>query len=91
MGSVNINLRVDEDLKREADKLFSDLGLNMSVAINMFLKAAVNSESIPFDVKRIPSGELLLVLSEYKDMISNPENYKMYSSIEEVVFEAMKS
>ena len=53
MATVNVNFRIDEDLKREADKLFSDLGLNMSVAVTMFLKAAVNAEGIPFDIKEL--------------------------------------
>ncbi|MCR5328849.1 MAG: type II toxin-antitoxin system RelB/DinJ family antitoxin [Saccharofermentans sp.] len=90
MATVNVNFRIDEDLKREADKLFSDLGLNMSVAVTMFLKAAVNTEGIPFDIKRIPSNEMLLVLAEYDDMMKNPENYRSYSSFDEFFFEAMK-
>lgn len=40
-ATTNINVRVDEVLKKDADKLFSDLGLNMSTAITMFLKSAV--------------------------------------------------
>ena len=90
MATVNVNFRIDEDLKREADKLFSDLGLNMSVAVTMFLKAAVNTEGIPFDIKRIHSNEMLLVLAEYDDMMKNPENYRSYSSFDEIIFEAMK-
>lgn len=90
MATVNVNFRIDEDLKREADKLFSDLGLNMSVAVTMFLKAAVNAEGIPFDIKRTSSNEMLLVLAEYDDMMKNPENYRSYSSFDEIIFEAMK-
>ena len=90
MATVNVNFRIDEDLKREADKLFSDLGLNMSVAVTMFLKAAVNAEGIPFDIKRTSSNEMLLVLAEYDDMMKNPENYRPYSSFDEIIFEAMK-
>ena len=40
MATTNINVRVDENLKKDADELFSDLGLNMSTAITMFLKSA---------------------------------------------------
>lgn len=36
MATTNINVRVDENLKKDADELFSDLGLNMSTAITMF-------------------------------------------------------
>ncbi|MCI8993071.1 MAG: type II toxin-antitoxin system RelB/DinJ family antitoxin [Eubacterium sp.] len=52
MPTTNINVRVDSDLKQEAETLFSDLGLNMSAAINMFLRSAINHNGIPFEVKR---------------------------------------
>ena len=40
MTTANINVRVDAELKKEAEGLFNDLGLNMSSAITMFLKSA---------------------------------------------------
>ena len=52
MPTTNINVRVDKDLKESAEALFDDLGLNMSSAITMFLKSAVNHDGIPFEVKR---------------------------------------
>ena len=52
MPTTNINIRVDTELKQSAEALFNDLGLNMSVAITMFLKNAVSHDGIPFDVKR---------------------------------------
>lgn len=51
MATANINVRVDADLKRSAEKLFSELRLNMTDAINIFLRAAVNYEGIPFEIK----------------------------------------
>lgn len=67
MATTNINVRVDADLKKSAEELFSDLGLNMSTAINMFLKAAVNQERIPFEIKRAKLDDASLpVLDEYK-------------------------
>ena len=42
MATANINVRVDSSLKQAAESLFSDLGLNMSTAITMFLKSAVS-------------------------------------------------
>ena len=49
MATTNINVRVDANLKQSAEALFADLGLNMSTAITMFLKSAVNHDGIPFD------------------------------------------
>ena len=51
MATTNINVRVDSDLKSQAEDLFSDLGLNMSTAINIFLKSAVSHDGIPFEEK----------------------------------------
>ena len=49
MATSNINVRVDNDLKAQAEALFSDLGLNMSTAIIMFLKSAVSHDGLPFE------------------------------------------
>ena len=58
MATTNINIRVDTELKQAAEELFNDLGLNMSTAITMFLKSAVNHDGIPFEVKRFtPNAE----------------------------------
>ena len=46
-----INVNVPLEVKEEATALFNNLGLNMSVAINMFLKRAIYERGIPFEVK----------------------------------------
>ena len=53
MANTNLNIRVDEDLKRNAEILFADLGLNMSSAITIFLKSAVDYRGIPFEIRKI--------------------------------------
>ncbi|MBR3738730.1 MAG: type II toxin-antitoxin system RelB/DinJ family antitoxin [Eubacterium sp.] len=87
MPSSNINIRVDSELKQSAENLFNDLGLNMSTAITMFLKTAVNSDGIPFEVKRIPNAQTRAALAEYAEMKSNPEKYKRYGSFDELLDE----
>ena len=47
MATTNINVRVDNELKAQAESLFSDLGMNMSTAIIMFLKSAVSHDGLP--------------------------------------------
>lgn len=47
---INVNIRMDEDLKKQADYLFNELGLNMSTAVNMFVRQAVRTGGIPFEV-----------------------------------------
>ena len=47
---AQVNIRIDDDLKVQADKLFDELGLNMTTAINMFVRATVRQGGIPFEV-----------------------------------------
>ncbi len=88
MATTNINVRVDSMLKQEAEALFNDLGLNMSSAINMFLRSAIMHNGIPFEVKRqTPNEETKAALGEYEEMKKNPGNYKRYDSFDEILDE----
>ena len=73
MATTNINVRVDAELKKSAEALFNDLGLNMSTAITMFLKSAVNHDGIPFEIRRqTPNAETKAALAEYSEMKKHP-------------------
>lgn len=50
--TVNVNIRIDETLKKQAEQLFSDLGMNMSTAINVFIRQSISHGGIPFEVVR---------------------------------------
>lgn len=49
-NDVQITIRVDKDVKERAESLFNRLGMNMSTALNVFLRKAVNKDGIPFYV-----------------------------------------
>ena len=51
---AQVNIRIDDDLKARADTLFDELGLNMTTAFTMFVKAAVRQNRIPFDLSIDP-------------------------------------
>jgi len=55
-NDIRVTVRVDKELKENADSLFDRLGLNMSVAFNMFLRKAVNEDAIPFPVSAKSTG-----------------------------------
>lgn len=91
MATKNITVRVDAELKQNAEKLFSDLGLNMSSAINMFLKNSVNYNGIPFEVRKLtPNAETKAALAEYGEMKNNPKKYKRYSSFDDALSEVFQ-
>ena len=48
MANTTYSFRLDKELKEEADELFKSLGMNTSVALNMFLTQCVREQSIPF-------------------------------------------
>ena len=90
MSTTNINVRIDSELKKSAEELFNDLGLNMSAAITMFLKSAVSHDGIPFEVKRIsPNAETKAALAEYDEMKKNPNKYKRYSFFNDLMDEVL--
>ncbi|MBQ7600243.1 MAG: type II toxin-antitoxin system RelB/DinJ family antitoxin [Clostridia bacterium] len=81
MATVSINIRVDEKLKKQAEALFSELGLNMSSAITVFLKSSVDYNGIPFEIRKterylaVGDAELLTVSNELLD--KNKEPYRV--------------
>lgn len=85
-NTANLNVRIDPVLKRESDKLFKDLGLNMSTAINMFLTQCVKTSSIPFTIEEPkPSKKLKKALKEVDYMMKHPDKYKSYNSIDDLL------
>lgn len=52
MANTNVTIRVDADLKKQADELFDDLGMSFTTAINIFIKQAIREQRIPFEVRR---------------------------------------
>ena len=51
MAQTNLTIRIDENIKREAENVFDKIGLTMSAAINVFFRQAVRAQAIPFELK----------------------------------------
>lgn len=51
---ANLNIRVDDTLKKQAETVFSDLGISLSAATTMFLKQVVRCNAIPFELRADP-------------------------------------
>ena len=50
MSLTSINVKIDKELKTEADRLFNALGMPVSTAINIFIRQAVQKQAIPFEI-----------------------------------------
>ena len=85
---VATNISLDPNLKRDAIDLFSDLGMDLSTAVSVFLKKAVSVQGFPFPVTReIPNQETAKALNEYYEMKAHPEKYKKYDSFKDLMDE----
>ena len=83
---ATIQVRIDDNLKSTADSLFNSLGLDTSTAVRIFLTAAVDSNGIPFPIKRINERILNDDLSEAMDDVKMRRNlHGPYQSAEEAV------
>ncbi|MBR5614152.1 MAG: type II toxin-antitoxin system RelB/DinJ family antitoxin [Clostridia bacterium] len=91
MATVNMSIRMDTELKKQADAMFSDMGLNMTTAMNMFLRQVVRQGRIPFEIATdIPNAETVAAIKEMDDMLSGKIPAKRYSSTKEL-FEDLES
>jgi len=90
MAQTSINIRMDENLKREFDGLCGDLGLSMSAAVNVFARAAVRRQGIPFEVsKNTPNAETIAAIEEVEAMIKDPTLGKSYTNVDEMMKELL--
>ena len=54
MATTSVTIRMDENLKKQVETLFDEMGLNMTTAITMFAKAVVRQNKIPFEIAADP-------------------------------------
>ena len=78
---ATVTARVDENVKKEAETLFKKMGLNMSTAMNLFLKKCILEQGIPFELK-VPNRETRKVLDEVEKDIGLS---KTFDSIDELM------
>ena len=85
MATVQTQIRIEEDVKKQAVELFNQLGIDMSSAVNMFLRQSIMRGGLPFSVE-IPryKPEVLEAMEEAK-RISRDPNTKRYSSFAEAL------
>jgi DNA-damage-inducible protein J len=85
-----LQLRVDDNVKKDASDLFSDLGLSLSDAVNVFLKKAVVEGGFPFEVKKTPfEMRMDEATREMKAYEKHPEDYTAYDSADVMIEDIM--
>lgn len=84
MAKVSTNITIDAEVKKQAQELFADLGMDLSTAINIYLKKALALQGIPFEVTReVPNEETVAAIEEGR-RIAHDKSVKGYNSIEDL-------
>ena len=82
--TTNISIRMDADLKAQADALFSELGMNLSTAFNIFVRQSLREGRIPFEISLDrPDRETVAALREAERIARDP-SVKGYTDLDEL-------
>lgn len=86
MAKTTANISIDPEIKAQAQALFAEFGMDLSTAINVFLRQAIYEHAIPFEIKReIPNAVTSKALDEYDRAVSHPDEYKRYASFKDAM------
>lgn len=89
-GSTNVSIRMDSDLKAQADALFGELGMNMSTAFNIFARQAVREGRIPFEISlNQPNRDTVAAMLEAERVAKDP-SVKGYTDMDALLADLRK-
>lgn len=83
--STNLNIRIDKKIKDQAEIIFAELGLNMTTAINMFLRTVVREKKIPFELKLEKPNEITAAAIKEGRKIAYDDSIKGHSNIDDLM------
>lgn len=84
---ANISIRMDDKLKKDAEELFEDLGLNLTTAVTIFFKQALREQRIPFEIYREISNKETLEAMKEVQSLKNDSCKKTYASFSNLLEE----
>jgi DNA-damage-inducible protein J len=83
-SSTNISIRMDAELKAQADALFAELGMNISTAFNIFVRQSLREGRIPFDIAlKQPNRETIEAMLAAERIAKDP-SVKGYNNLDEL-------
>lgn len=84
MASTNLNIRTDKAVKDQAEAIFNELGLNMTTAVNMFLKTVIRQNGITLDLRLdVPNETTASAIEEGRKLMNDPSAPR-YSNMDEL-------
>ena len=90
MATTNVSIRMDAELKAQADELFAELGMNLSTAFNIFVRQSLREGGIPFEIRTDrPNKETIAAMLEAENIAKDP-NVKGYTDLDEMFADLKK-
>ena len=83
MSKTSMSIRLDSEVKEQAQQVFSNLGMDMTTAINIFLRQAIQYQGLPFDVRLDENRKLLEVLTDLDQNRNMSQSFKSVSDLME--------
>lgn len=88
---ANINIRIDENVKKKAEAIFNELGLTATAAINLFYIQVIRTKSIPFFLKADePNKTTLSAMKEVEEMEKGSKKADTYHNVDELMEDLLK-
>ena len=86
-NTTNFSVRMDNDIKKQCEALFGELGMNLTTAINVFLRQSLRVGGFPFEVRlEQPNRETIEAMLEAERIAHDPK-VRHYSDVEEALRE----
>ena len=86
MAKVATNITIDEDVKKKSQKMLADFGLDLSTAVNMFLRQMLREKAIPFKIgEEVPNKATISAIKEVDKIEKNRNKYKSYKNVDELM------
>ena len=84
MATTNLNIRTDAEVKAAAEQLFNELGLNLTTAVNIFLRQSIRTGGIPFDVKLKSPSEITAEAIAEGRLLMHDRSAKGYRNMDDL-------
>lgn len=81
---ATITIRVDDKTKQQAEELFNNLGLNLTSAINIYLKKAIAEQGVPFEVKKTNYNQETIKAMLESERLAHDNTIKGYNNLDEL-------
>ncbi|MBE6133666.1 MAG: type II toxin-antitoxin system RelB/DinJ family antitoxin [Erysipelotrichaceae bacterium] len=82
--TASLCVRIDPEIKKQAEKVLEELGISVSTAINIFYKQVILHNGLPFEVN-IPNKDTKDAIDEIHEMKNNKDKYKRYKTFKDIM------